>query len=604
LLLAGYWSSTLRGFEPYSRRPFYARVGRHHAAYVALLLFGFAPWAQAWQEVQIYGDRASVTVERDGTAIIRHDLQVRIRGGPVQNLTLDGLGTDVEILPDAQVRLARFPDATWPLQVTVKPDGNATMKIVSERGLRGGNYLVGLSYRVHFEPGDEIEHGSEKTRITWIGPRFSSGIDSAQVTMSVPRGSLEPSIPEAPGVGHPSPLLSQVRRGERDEIDLVRTHVARGEPAIWAVEVGRDALDGAPSSAETPSVAAPRRSGQSIWTLAHAIGAGWALLLSLLTYGKARTLGRVTARLGLQSWSLFGGSPGVKAFVSLVLGGAAGWLALTYRPTLGAVFSVLAAANTVFLFPSRQNSVRGPGQWHLVPAGTTLRKTRLEGGLFDVGRLPGFALFALIGATFAFLGYRELEVSAYRAFLFIGASVLFVPLFFTGRAVDFPEAPLTQGRRWLSFLSRRLRGGKVRELELWGRYPLRAVDLENSEVDETRIRVRLPRRPPGLLSLEVAFEEGGGRFVVPCVLVRADEGSAIYHSLASEGVWMRAPSPDERILVVRPSLPTPAQVLALLERLVSKMDAASSDSDEPKSDLKSVGKGEMTRKVGSLSQAI
>lgn len=575
------------------------------AAPLMILLWGMP--AAAWQEVLVQADQVNISLERDGLATIRHELVVKIRGGPVRSIELEGLGADIEIEADPRVRLARATHASWPLEVLARPDGSATLKIVAERGLRGGTYLFGFGYRHHFELGDEIQRKGSTIRVNYRGPRFKNGIDTAKLTWSLPSGTVEPRLPELEAGAGASPLLAQVRRGARDEVDLVRTHIARDEPALWALEVSGDALDGA-----SPAVEARIERHSSIrtvtptWTRSQLVALLFCVGLSILTFLKARAIEKATARLQLKCWALLPLSPWLRGLVAFASSAGAASLSLALRPWLAAPLGLLAAANMVFLFPSRKIEARGPGQWQLVPKSTwsgEVSRSPLGAAYLDVGRPTGFGLFTILSLGFLCAAYRELSTSSFRALLLGSAALLLIPLFFTGRGVDFPEAPLTQARRWFTYLERRFRGGKIQKLELWGRYAPGVTDLEHAPVDEARVRVRLPKRALGLRALEVAFEEGGGRFVVPCVVVRALEGSPVADSLCDEGTWIRGAVSEERVLLVRPSIPTPAQLALLLERLLSKISAAESVSSGPNVSSKSSGSAAVTRNSGGALQA-
>src|SRR5690606_14315592 len=102
-----------------------------------------------------------------------------------------------------------------------------------------------FSYRVDLRQRQLIESLGDDYALTFVGPRLSSGVDSAKVTFVLPRAARAPRLLESedgPGAGV---LLGQVRRaGSLDEIELVRAHVAKREPAVWRIFVARDALPG------------------------------------------------------------------------------------------------------------------------------------------------------------------------------------------------------------------------------------------------------------------------------------------------------------------------------------------------------------------------
>ena len=211
----------------------------------ALLIVLTKP-ADAWVETAVRGHRAEVVVHRDGRATVRHELELKVRGGPMKLLELGGMGTNIEPLPDALVRRATEGSAgLWPLTPSSLEDGSLRLKIAASRGLSGGNYLFSFGYTMDLGGENLISRSGDGYQLTWIGPRLSSGVDSARVTFVVPRADEAPRLaPSAEGDGLPaSVLLGEVRRGERnDEVDLVRTHLATGEPAVWRIWVSDQAL--------------------------------------------------------------------------------------------------------------------------------------------------------------------------------------------------------------------------------------------------------------------------------------------------------------------------------------------------------------------------
>jgi hypothetical protein len=215
----------------------------------------------------------------------------------------------------------------------------------------------------------------------------------------------------------------------------------------------------------------------------------------------------------------------------------------------------------------------------------------------------------------AFGAYRVLPMSPYRALLLLTGALPFVPLFLTGRLSDFPVSPLTEGRAWLRYLKKAL-APKGLKLSLWGRYPPDTVDFIDAPLDEARLRIELK-------AFEVAFEEGAGRFVQPCLLLRVLDDSEARARLASLNGFIRGRDVSERVVIVRPPLPTPKELLALIVEVtdlltkkapsdeisqVSQIDAQKSPSDEvskvgPIKARRSSGRAERTRKTGTSADA-
>src|SRR5690606_24315910 len=182
-------------------------------------------------------------VKSDGRAIVRHELVLKVRGGPMKALEVSGVGTISDTLPDAVVRRAVDGSAAaWPLSVSSQEDGSLRLGIGADRGIRGGTYLFSFAYGIDLRELGRLQKTPEGVEVTFIGPRLTSGVDSAKVTFVVPRGSQPPGLGRQEETGA-EVLLGEVRRGaETDEVDLVRAHLATGEPAIWKVVVAQDVL--------------------------------------------------------------------------------------------------------------------------------------------------------------------------------------------------------------------------------------------------------------------------------------------------------------------------------------------------------------------------
>jgi hypothetical protein len=88
----------------------------------------------------------------------------------------------------------------------------------------------------------------------------------------------------------------------------------------------------------------------------------------------------------------------------------------------------------------------------------------------------------------------------------------------------------------------------------------------------------LQEAPHGLRALEVSWDEAAGACVMPCVVVRAIEDSPAVRALPADVPWQRGRAPEERVALLRPSAPTPAQLLRLLRSLLTNLRAAARHS--------------------------
>lgn len=555
----------------------------------------------AWQETAVLGHRMRVRLESNSEAVVSHELLVKIRGGPVKSLPLAGVDPDAEILPDATVRMAQNTWNQWPLSVTSRPDGSLDLNIGAPKGLRGGTYLFAISYRTSFQGTERIVDSGDRLVVRWVGPRLPNGIDTVRLTFDLPRGAEAPSLPDAPVSAGALALFEQVRRGDRDEVDLVRAHVAGGEPTLWEVEVSRDVLNRPRESAVARAPGAPlpalaRPALSRDWWIGIALG----LLLAALGLGKARDLERRATTLGVRVRALVRVPAWLRALLSFGSFAASAFVAGTEEPAPAAGLLGVAILSGAYLAPIRAPRPRGPGDWRVVPEQTLEQLKPRERGWFDVSSLGGFALFLAIALSLSAGAYTTLPMSPYRALLLLAAVLPFVPLFLTGRLSDFPVSPLTEGRAWARFLRRELKTSGHR-LTLWGRYPLESQNLAVAPIDEARLRLELRKRVPGLKTFEVAFEEGAGRFILPCVLLRVLEDSEARLRLKDLDGFVRGRDSAERVLIVRPPVPTPKElarlILDLTERL-SQSEESKVEPSPPTRAARSGGKGDRTRKAG------
>lgn len=591
---------------------------------LTLCLFVLPAPSFAWQETTVLAHRMRVRVDGGLEGTVSHELLVKIRGGPVKSLPLVGVDPDAEILPDATVRMAQNTWNQWPLSATARPDGSLDLHIGAPKGLRGGTYLFTLSYRTSFDDPSRVSVKGDKAILRWVGPRLDTGIDTVRLTFDLPKGEEAPVLSDQHEEFGAVAILEQVRRGDRDEVDLVRAHVAKGEPTVWEIEVSREAL-GLAKEGELPRALAPKaapvvqraRQPIELW-----VGLGLGLLLAALSFGKARDLKKRASALGAIARPLIPVPIWLRAIGAGACFGAAGYAAGTEEPALGALLLLGAVLSGAYLAPVRATAPRGPGHWRLVPNEALEHLKPRERGWFDVSSWRGSLVFCVVVGGLAFGAYRVLPMSPYRALLLLTGALPFVPLFLTGRLSDFPVSPLTEGRAWLRYLKKAL-APKGLKLSLWGRYPPDTVDFIDAPLDEARLRIELKERVQGLKAFEVAFEEGAGRFVQPCLLLRVLDDSEARARLASLNGFIRGRDVSERVVIVRPPLPTPKELLALIVEVtalltkkapsdeisqVSQIDAQKSPSDEvskvgPIKARRSSGRAERTRKTGTSADA-
>ena len=470
--------------------------------------------ARAWVESEVRSQTATVDVDRAGKAIVTQDLTISVRGGPLPGFELSGVDLDAEPLPGASVSSvpnSRAQLPATPLLLDKRDDGSLRIEIDREKGLRTGVYSFHFQYRTDLLGRDLIRREGNEVIVRWVGPRFEQGIDSARVVFRLPAGPIPPMLPdmtESAGRVQDGDALGGVfisnlhRLAEKDELDIVRPHVSRGEPVLWRVRVSAKAFDAFANPAPAPRV--EKTSG----TRALALGSGaqsrqrlyWWLgaALSALAYAcavaaKSRYFSASCAARGAIPRALVPLPIGLRSAASGTLLAAALVSAAWFdRSTLGAALLVSAMAMACHYARPAKIVLRGPGQWLALSDREAFARERepLAGRFLDAGTWQGCALFAGLCAGLLLTAWFVFARAPYQALLLVLGSACLLPLFFTGRAAELPVNLAVRPRPLLAALSTRLRRAPGVKVVAWARIPEGRV-----EADELRLLVQIPGAP-------------------------------------------------------------------------------------------------------------
>jgi len=572
--------------------------------------------ALAWNEKRVESSTTTLELEADGHAIVRHELLLAVRGAPLTQVTLRGVDADAEPLPDATLtRLANGQAAGAPEPVLVKAQaGQLDVSVPSSRGLRGTTFLLKVGYRTRLHEGALVRHLPDGTRseLGWTGPRFDDGVDAVTLILRTNAARLPPEVaPEegsGPGYGM---VMSTLRRSrDRDELELVRAHVARDEAIRWSVLLDRSLFAPDPAGAVTsgePSISAaaapppPRReqplSSSNVSLGLAAAGAAYSLLVAL----KARAVSAASVLRGCEPRPWIGLGAPWRAPAAGAAVAAAGALSLSGQPPLLAALALLIAMVCAAYHRPREGvALRGPGEWQpLEPSALNARMpvAPLPGAWLDAGRARGFLLMLAALGGIGAIAARVFDTSPYTgACLLLGASAL-LPLFCTGRAGELPPDGMAYARAFLGDVARRL----ARDATLVVK-PIGRVAAASGELDELRLSITTERPVPGLLGIELGLElreHIGGHCVRPVLVVRAAEGSECQRALPRGITWMRGRNTDERASLIRPKLPNAASCVALIQEL-SELLSSTPEAFSKKA-AKSTGSGLSTANAGTRS---
>lgn len=548
------------------------------------VLFGFAlarP-AGAWQESHEATDDVRVQVDPDGTAHFEHALSYRVVRGPLRSFDVEGV--EKNAVPDKEV-VIRAPDGReLTAQCEMHADRVLRITVDEPRSVMHGTFVFHVKYSVDLVAAQELVRDGAMWRLSWKAPVATEGFDGARFLFALPAAPTEPRVLD-PETGAPdaSILATLHRTPENDEIELVRSHVARGEAAAWAMRIDPRAFPRVSSPQLRPPPPAPPpppdRLRDSAWALGvFAIVAAYGLLV----WTKERAFAS-SCRGGAKPRPLV---PLPAAWRGFLAGAAlAGAIALeiTAQPTAAAVAIAVVIALALLRAEDGRVPARGPGKWLAIrpEEAFDLRASQGDAHWLDIGSRAGKVAASIACVVVAALGVVASRFSPEGPYLVALDGAALLPLFFTGLARQLApdlaraHAPFLRALfRRLRKPQRRRRSSPAQELRVvpWARVPT-GMDTP----DELRLLV-LPRvAMPGLLAIEVGMAWGRtptGYVGSPEVLVRVQELSSAAARVASLAPSVRAVPgrrEGERVYSLAPRVGTRAGTAVLVERLASEL---------------------------------
>lgn len=553
-------------------------------------LFLFARPALAWIETTVLADEVHVDVDKTGQAKVEHRLTLRIRGATMKGLTLAGAPVGAQPIPDVTATgIAKDgkEEGTQTLTLVTTPDG--ALRIESP-GLPRGTYAVKVRYTVNLQAMMEPEGGMVRLRFPSL--RYPNGIDSLKAVFAFPAAPEPPRVageakeaqkaqsPAVAAVAEAGGFLSTLRRSpERDELELTKPHVSKGDQALFQLKVDPRAL----GAVENPSVVPPpaatvtrvvseSKLDRQVFLL---VGLGVAILMAALTAMKAKTVEERAAAHGAKARPWVPLPSTLRACLAgVVFAAGVACELFVHPPWIGAVVVALSMLLMAHRAPLTKPVARGPGRWLAVSEAEAFSGKAMKAGSFlDASSWQGMvglvvALGAVAGAT-----YGAWVVSPYHAPLAALDGLVVVALFLTGRETELPKATEARARKMLQKVQRALaKDPKVRAVP-WARF-----ENGSTTADEVRV-LATPRRPrKGLLALEigVVLASGSGGFVTcPAVLARVSEDTDAAEQLSrrfGDSRLVRGRKPGEKVLVLEPRDASVGTTLAVARALLSELE--------------------------------
>jgi hypothetical protein len=556
-------------------RPLFARVLGLACALVAGL--GSLPAVAYYEEAHVTGDEVRVTVDTAGSARVEHTVSWQIVAGQYHFLDLGGLPGGLSAEPVAS--LVGEDGRVFPATLAEREGNVLRVAFEEPKGLRHGHYKVRFAYREDLVSNHAFTRDGAMWRLSWQSPPFSDGYDGAVAIFDLP-----PSIDEPRLVGNSNEavdlgILSTSRRSEdKDELELVKPHVARHEVLTWTLRVAPHAFPGVhdpslrPPPASHPAVV--RRGPSPIVVFLGALAA--ALLYSGLVRKKSVTFDRACREVGVRAEGLVPLALELRSALSGLCLGAGILVEWAGAPTLGGGCVAVAMLMATLRPPkARRAPPRGPGRWLALRPAEAFHEPKVR-DWFDPKTLPGasaaLATLALIGALGGGLGRLLFGLDPHTYFLIVLESIALLPLVATGRDSQLPPR-LRSKASWFCRLFHRLAKERSLRVAPWVRVPTGCA-----EPDELRVLVMPRAAMPGLVGIEIglsAWHSATCYGTSPEILVRVHEATAASARMTTLAVLVRpVPGrlPEERVYRLVPRLPTRDGTARLVRRLGRELE--------------------------------
>ena len=581
--------------------------------------------AAGWQEMHETSDDVRIEVEPDGMATVQHHLRYRVVAGNFKTFELVGVDPRGEIAPE----VAFTPEkggAEVIARVERAPKAPGTLHIMIDegKGLGRGTYVVDVSYRLDLVATKMLTRDGAMWKLAWTAPPAPAGHDGARVVFPLPAA---PTDPRLAATAASTTTLSTLRRSaERDELELVRAHVPRGEAVTWAARVDPKAFPrvtaselraSPPASVERPSLIGSNLE-RALVACGFAVLAG---VLSALLREKQRAVRAAAALRTARARPLVALPWGIAPFAYGIVASLALASLLWWSPIAGALLVALAMALSAHRSPLPITRPRGPGAWRPVSDPQALlpgRLAPLPTDALDIATTRARLVFAAIACgVFAIAWLLRARVPQISIALPLASAVV-VPVFVTGTRAQMVPTPTELASRILrparDALASAIDLAHV-EVNTIGRVVgagvagARDADGTSQVVDEVRLSCAPHDRTPGLRAIELALATcPRGYGAVPEVFVRFDDGSAAAERIArlARGVpLVPGRTPEERVVRLSPEEATPRAAAALVAKLVLSLEGRrATDRPDPPEPIRWKGKERRSPRAAARTSGV
>lgn len=560
-----------------------------------------------WQEAHRSADDVRIVIGPDGAARVEHHVRYRVVAGRLKTFELAGVDPTAELEPEATVTATTQAQAepahggksvasaappvapSAHVERSPKIPGAVRVTVDDPKGLPRGTFTIDVAYKLDLVATKALVRDGAMWRVAWTAPAAPEGMDGARVTFDLPAATTEPSLASSEQTA--TTIATTRHAGERDEIELVRAHVPRGEAVTWAVRVDPRAFPKVASPELRPAspvtTALPARTSSSGALLGAGVLAVLAGALAALRARKQSALARTCALAGVLPRPLVP----VPARLAPLSFGLATALALASflwgSPAAGSVLLVAAMTLATFRPPRVIPRPRGPGRWSEVEDARVFvlpAHVAAEGDALDLGTRRGKLVVAGLAALVAAVAFLLRAHVPYAHVAIPLVATALVPLFATGTRAQMPPAPEELAARLLAPARDALAASvDLTHVDL---VPIARLREGSRRFDEVRLACSPHVRIRGLRTIELALATAPeGTSAIPQVLVRFDDGSSAAQKVAALAPGMEivvGRVPEEKVLRVTPRVPTPRDAARLVARLLRELEGRrAEDREEP-----------------------
>lgn len=559
------------------------RIATFTASFAVASLVATGARAGGWQEVHQTSDDLRIVVAPDGLATFEHKLRYRVVAGKLKALDVSSIDPRGELATETTIVAEKGGDIPARVEPNPKTPGTARIVIDDPKGLGRGAYVATVKYKLDLVATKILARDGAMWRLAWTAPAAAEGRDGARVVFELPPAPTEPRLPAADVAQ--TTLATFHRLADKDELELVRPHVPRGESVTWAARIDPKALPNvnAPELRAPPPPPPPSEiPGRLPAIVAAAALAAIAGALAFVLRRKRALLAATCAARNVAPRPLLPLRPRFAPLAPFAYGAAGAGAFASFAwgsPIAGALLVVAALAFATHRAPTAITRPRGPGAWREVPGEDVLVPRPAEpmpGDALDLATTRGKAVLAAIAIAVGIASWVLATRVAGVGVALPLAAVALVPVFATGSRAQLPARPSELASRML----RPARDALARAIDL-SHVDLKVVARflagSTESFDEVRIVCAPVDRTPGLRALELALAIAapGPHGAVPEVLVRYDDGSPAAARIAAFAPTARVVpgrSAEEKVARIVPADPSAGAAARLLASLLVALE--------------------------------